>query len=117
MIAVATGQDIQQVTTRLIDMLGSKMTARIGGAKYHWSAQRWAKGMRMPDAPARCRLKLALEIADIVSIDGPHVPWAFMTTAHPGLGDHPPIHVLCESSVTEARDRLLPAVKRFVEAS
>lgn len=117
MIAVQIGTDVQTVARRLIDALGSKMTAEIGGARYHWSAQRWAKGLRVPDSVARCRLKLALEITDIVSVLGPHVPWAFMISAHPGLGDYAPIVILREASYSEAVDRLLPAARRLVEES
>lgn len=101
---------IKEVAQELIDALGARLTAALGGAQESRRARDWAAGSP-PQRPENLRTALQAT-RSIVAVAGPETAKVWFVGCSSGLDYLAPLSVLSENSA-EARTSVLRAAMNF----
>ena len=99
-----------EIVAELVQILGKKLTAYIGGVKDTRVIERWMQGGTAPYRDVDPRIRLAYQIAKTLSEhDSARVSFQAWFTGlnHPRLQDRAPIRLLKEEEVRESRTRVV----------
>ena len=103
-----------EVVSRLIEVLGRKLTAYIAGVRDVRALDRWVAGTA-PYGNVEARLRLAYQVAKtLAEHDTHHVVQACMTGVNPELGDRVPLRLLREGDLDVVAPEILGAARAFL---
>jgi hypothetical protein len=103
-----------KVVERLVEIVGRKLTAYIGGVKDARAVDRWIAGGEIY-GDAESRLRFAFQVVRTLSEhDSPAVAQAWLTGVNPELGDRVPLRLLRENEVDEVASAILSAVRVYL---
>ena len=103
-----------KVVERLVEIVGRKQTAYIGGVKDARAVDRWIAGGEIY-GDAESRLRFAFQVVRTLSEhDSPAVAQAWLTGVNPELGDRVPLRLLRENEVDEVASAILSAVRVYL---
>ncbi len=110
----AISLEFPEIVRRLVDMIGRKLTAYIGGVKDVRALDRWLAGAE-PYGDAKERLRLAFQVVTTLSEhDRPRVVQAWLTGVNPELGDRVPLRLLREGDINKVAGEISSAVRAFI---
>jgi hypothetical protein len=112
----ATRAPFNFVAKELIDILGAKLVAYIGGVREARAVQQYAEDIRSPRHPAiEPRLRLALRVAMLISKhDSKEIAQAWFMGLNPQLNDRSPARLLREGHVDDVGPEIISAARAFV---
>ena len=103
-----------KVVEKLVDIIGRKLTAYIGGAKDARAVDRWIAGGAVY-GDAETRLRFAFQVARTLSEhDSPAVVQAWLTGVNPELGDRVPLRLMRENEIEAVAPNILSAVRVYL---
>ena len=103
-----------KVVQTLVEIVGRKLTAYIGGVKDARAVDRWTAGGELyGDAEARLRFAYQV-VRTLREHDSPAVVQAWLTGVNPELGDRVPLRVLRESDIDAVAPAILSAARAFL---
>ena len=110
----ATTCAFPDLVRQLVDILGKKLTAYIGGVKDIRAVDRWIGGGD-PYKDADVRLRFAFQVAKTLrEHDDKRVVQAWFTGLNPELDDRVPIRLIREEDLETAGPQLLRAARSFL---
>jgi hypothetical protein len=102
------------VVERLVEIVGRKLTAYIGGVKDVRAVKRWIAGGEIY-GEAETRLRFAFQVVRALSErDSPAVVQAWLTGVNPELGDRVPLRLLRENDIDAVAPAVLNAARGFL---
>jgi hypothetical protein len=102
------------VVERLVEIVGRKLTAYIGGVKDVRAVNRWIAGGEIY-GDAEARLRFAFQVVRTLSEhDSPAVVQAWLTGVNPELGDRVPLRLLRENDIDAVAPAILSAARAFL---
>jgi hypothetical protein len=109
----STRLSFQDLVTRVIAIIGRKLTAYIAGVDVR-TVDRWVKGSdAYGDGEARLRFTYQV-IVPLADHDKPAVVQSWLTGLNPELKDRTPIRLLREQDLEVVGPELLGAVRAFI---
>ena len=103
------------VVKQLADLLGPKLVAYLAGVRETRAVRDWAAERREARDPIPRRLRLALQIAMLISQhDGASVVQAWFQGLNPQLDDRSPARLLREGDLEEVGPEVLSAARAFI---
>jgi len=103
-----------KVVEKLVEIVGRKLTAYIGGVKDVRAVDRWIAGGDIYGG-AESRLRFAFQVARALNEhDSPAVVQAWLTGVNPELDDRVPLRLMRENEVDEVAPAILSAVRAFL---
>jgi hypothetical protein len=103
-----------QVVAELVETLGRKLTAYLGGVKDTRAMDRWMDGGQIY-GEVEPRLRLAFQLVRMLSHYEPNsVVQAWFMGMNPELGDRSPIRLLREERLEKCGPEILAAARAFV---
>ena len=103
-----------KVVEKLVEIVGRKLTAYIGGVKDARAVDRWIAGGDIYGG-AESRLRFAFQVALALSEqDTPTVVQAWLTGVNPELGDRVPLRLMRENDVDAVAPAILCAARAFL---
>lgn len=110
----ATRLPISDVVRKLVEIVGRKLTAYVGGVKDVRAVDRWIAGGELY-GDAESRLRFAFQLARTLSEhDSPAVVQAWLMGVNPELGDRVPLRLLRENEIDAVGPALLGAARAFL---
>lgn len=104
-----------QVVAKLRELLGARLVAYLGGVKATRAVADWAEGRREPGELDRARLRIALQVADMLAAEyGRDTAQAWFIGMNPELDDHSPARALREGDPAEIGRELVGAARSFL---
>jgi hypothetical protein len=105
----------QNVAHELRELLGARLTAYIGGVSETRAVRQWAEGQRAPGELVQQRLRVALQVALVLTdVDGREVTQAWFQGLNPQLDDRSPARLLRDGEVDEAGPAVIAAARAFL---
>jgi hypothetical protein len=105
------------VVENLVEIIGRKLTAYIGGVKAARAVDRWIAGGAIY-GDAESRLRFAFQVARALSEhDSPAVVQAWLTGVNPELGDRVPLRLMRENEIEAVAPDIRSAVRAFLASS
>jgi hypothetical protein len=105
----------EAVARELTALLGAKLVAYLAGVTETRAVREWASGERAAREPIPTRLRLALQIALLISSrESAGVAQAWFQGLNPQLDDRSPARLLREGDIHEAGPLVLAAARAFV---
>ena len=102
------------VVAKLVEIVGRKLTAYIGGVKDVRAVDRWIAGGEIY-GDAEPRLRFAFQVVRTLSEhDSASVVQAWLTGVNPELGDRVPLRLLRESDIDAVAPAILSAARAFL---
>src|ERR1039457_5158323 len=102
------------VVAKLVEIVGRKLTAYIGGARDARAVDRWIVGGEIY-GDAESRLRFAFQVARTLSEhDSPAVARAWLTGVNPELGDRVPLRLMRENEIDAVAPAILSAVRAYL---
>jgi hypothetical protein len=103
-----------EIVSRLVAILGRKLTAYIGKVKDVRAVDRWMAGGEIY-GDAEQRLRFAFQVARTLSEqDTPAVVQAWMTGVNPELGDRVPLRLMRDGDLNTVGAEVLRAARAFL---
>jgi hypothetical protein len=103
-----------KVVDNLVEIIGRKLTAYIGGVKDARAVDRWIAGGAIYGG-AESRLRFAFQVARALSErDSPAVVQAWLTGINPELGDRVPLRLMRENEIEAVAPDILSAVRVYL---
>ena len=103
-----------KVVEKLVEIVGRKLTAYIGGVKDARAVDRWIAGGEIY-GDAEARLRFAFQVIRALSEhDSPAVVQAWLTGVNPELGDRVPLRIMRENEVDAVAPSILSAARAFL---
>jgi hypothetical protein len=103
-----------KVVEKLVDIIGRKLTAYIGGVKDARAVDRWIAGGAVY-GDAETRLRFAFQVARTLSEhDSPAVVQAWLTGVNPELGDRVPLRLMRDNEIDSVAPAILSAVRAYL---
>lgn len=100
-----------EIVMRLVEILGRKLTAYLGGVKNVREVSSWIRGVNI-NHDQEARFRLALSVANIlIEKDPREIVQAWMIGLNPELGDRVPLRLLREEPVETIASDLLAAAR------
>jgi hypothetical protein len=104
-----------KIVSRLVAVIGKKLTAYIASAKDTRTVDRWVTEDTSPYGDVVERLRFAFQVVrTLEEHDSPKVIQAWLTGVNPHLGDRVPIRVLREGDLGISGAEVLGAVRSFI---
>ncbi len=104
-----------KIVSRLVDVIGKKLTAYIASAKDTRTVERWILENTTPYGDVEDRLRFAFQaVRTLEEYDSPKVIQAWLTGVNPHLGDRVPIRLLRDGDLGVIGPDVLGAVRSFV---
>lgn len=105
---------IDAVVAELRDVLGARLVAYLAGVTETRAVREWAEGTRTPRSPVPERLRLALQVVEMVhGRDSAGVVQAWLQGLNPRLEDRSPARLLREGDLEEVGPQILAAARAF----
>jgi hypothetical protein len=102
------------IVAKLVEIVGRKLTAYIGGVKDARAVDRWIAGGEIY-GDAEPRLRFAFQVVRTLSEhDSASVVKAWLTGVNPELGDRVPLRLLRESDIDAVAPAILSAARAFL---
>ena len=106
---------LAEIVAELVEILGKKLTAYIGGVKDTRVVERWIHSSVEPYKDADRRIRLAYQIAKTLSEHDPaRVVQAWFIGLNPELQDRAPLRLLKEEDLDKVGPELLNAMRAFL---
>lgn len=106
-----------ELVARLRDLLGAKLVAYLGSVKETRAVRQWAEGDRTPSADVIARLRVAYQVASLMtSTDSPAVVQAWFQGMNPRLDDESPARLLREGDLDTDGPTVLAAARAFMRS-
>ena len=103
-----------KVVEKLVEIVGRKLTAYIGGVKDARAVDRWIAGGTMY-GDAESRLRFAFQVVRAISEhDSAAVVQAWLTGVNPELGDRFPARMMRENEIDAVAPAVLSAARAFL---
>ena len=103
-----------KVVEKLVEIVGRKLTAYIGGVTDARAVDRWIAGGEIY-GDAESRLRFAFQVARTLSEhDSPAVVQAWLTGVNPELEDRVPLRLMREHESDEVAPAILTAARAFL---
>jgi len=103
-----------ELVSRLVPLIGRKLTAYIASVKDVRAVDRWMKGNEAY-GDVESRLRFAFQVVRTLSEhDSPQVVQAWLTGVNPELGDRVPVRLLREGDLNIIGPEVLGAVRVFI---
>ena len=103
-----------KVVEKLVEIVGRKLTAHIGGVKDARAVDRWIAGSEIY-GDAETRLRFAFQVTRTLSEhDSPAVIQAWLTGVNPELGDRVPLRLMRENEIDAVAPAILSAARAFL---
>jgi hypothetical protein len=103
-----------KVVETLVEIIGRKLTAYIGGVKDARAVDRWIAGGEIY-GNAESRLRFAFQVARALSErDSPVIVQAWLTCVNPELGDRVPLRLMRENEIDAVAPTILSAARAFL---
>ena len=103
-----------KVVEKLVEIVGRKLTAYIGGVKDARAVDRWIAGGTMY-GDAESRLRFAFQVVRAISEhDSAAVVQAWLTGVNPDLGDRFPARMMRENEIDAVAPAVLSAARAFL---
>jgi hypothetical protein len=103
-----------KVVEKLVEIVGRKLTAYIGGVKDARAVDRWIGGSEIY-GDAEIRLRFAFQVARTLSeYDSPAVAQAWLTGVNPELEDRVPLLLMREKEIDVVAPAILSAARAFL---
>jgi len=105
---------IEAVVAELRDALGARLVAYVAGVTETRAVREWAEGARTPRSPVPERLRLALQVVEMLqACDSAGVVQAWFQGLNPRLEDRSPARLLREGDLEEVGPQILAAARAF----
>ncbi len=102
------------VVAELRDGLGATLVAYLAGVTETRAVREWAEGIRTPRSPVPERLRLALQVVEMLhGRDSAGVVQAWFQGLNPRLEDRSPARLLREGDLEEVGPQILAAARAF----
>ena len=106
--------DVAELVGQLRDLLGAQLVAYLGSVTETRAVRQWAEGTRKPPAEAIRRLRLAYQVAGLLTErDHARVVQAWFQGMNPQLEDTAPARLIREGNPDEVGPRVLAAARAF----
>jgi hypothetical protein len=103
-----------EVVEKLVEIVGRKLTAHIGGVKDARAVDRWIGGGDIY-GDAESRLRFAFQVARALSEhDSPAVVQAWLTGVNPELGDRVPLRMMRDNEIEAVAPDILSAARAYL---
>jgi hypothetical protein len=103
-----------EVVEKLVEIVGRKLTAHIGGVKDARAVDRWIGGGDIY-GDAESRLRFAFQVARAISEhDSPAVVQAWLTGVNPELGDRVPLRMMRDNEIEAVAPDILSAARAYL---
>ena len=103
-----------KLVEKLVEIVGRRLTAYIGGVKDTRAVDRWIDGGEIYGG-AESRLRFAFQVVRTLSeYDSPAVVQAWLTGVNPELGDRVPVRLMCENDIDGVAPAILSAARAFL---
>lgn len=103
------------VANELRDLLGARLVAYIGGVQNTRAVREWAEGDRSPSGEEQQRLRLALQVALLITAaDDNEIAQAWFQGLNPQLDDRSPARMLRDGDFNEAGPAVIAAARAFL---
>jgi hypothetical protein len=104
-----------EVVQALRDLLGPRLVAYLGSVRETRAVHQWADGTREPSDPVQQRLRLALQLASMLSEnESPRIAQAWMQGLNPQLDDRSPARLVREGDLQEVGPTVIGAARAFL---
>lgn len=111
---ISIRSDIAELVGQLRELLGAQLVAYLGSVTETRAVRQWADGTRKPPAEAIRRLRLAYQVAGLLTErDHPRVVQAWFQGMNPQLEDTAPARLIREGNPDEVGPRVLAAARAF----
>src|SRR5215470_5982271 len=111
----STATPFRFVVKELIDHLGARLVAYIGGVNEVRAAKEWADDRTPKDPSVEPKLRLALRITLLITErDSRAVAQAWFQGLNPQLGDRVPAQLLRDGNIEEVGPEVVEAARAFV---
>lgn len=111
---ISIRSDVAELVGQLRDLLGAQLVAYMGSVTETRAVRQWAEGTRKPPAEAIRRLRLAYQVAGLLTErDQPRVVQAWFQGMNPQLEDTAPARLIREGNPDEVGPRVLDAAREF----
>src|ERR1700683_4220402 len=103
-----------ELVQQMVEVIGRKLTAYIGGVKDVRAVDRWISGSEIY-GDAEQRLRFAFQVVwTLREHDSPKVVQAWLTGVNPELGDRVPLRLLRENDIHAVAPAVLSAARAFL---
>jgi hypothetical protein len=103
-----------KVVEKLVEIVGRKLTAYIGGVKDARAVDRWIAGGAIY-GDAESHLRFAFQVARALSEhDSPTVVQAWLMGVNPELGDRVPLRLMRENEIDVVAPAILSAARAYL---
>ena len=103
-----------KVVEKLVDIIGRKLTAYIGGVKDARAVDRWIAGGAIY-GDAESRLRFAFQVARTLSEHDPAaVVQTWLMGVNPELGDRVPLRLMRDNEIDAVAPAILSAARAFL---
>jgi hypothetical protein len=104
-----------EVVQALRGVLGPRLVAYLGSVRETRAVHQWADGQREPSDAVQQRLRLALQVASMLSeAESPRIAQAWMQGLNPQLDDRSPARLLREGDAQEVGPAVIGAARAFL---
>jgi hypothetical protein len=111
---ISIRSDVAELVGRLRELLGAQLVAYLGSVTETRAVRQWADGTRKPPAEAIRRLRLAYQVAGLLTErDQPRVVQAWFQGMNPQMEDTAPARLIREGNPDEVGPRVLAAARTF----
>jgi hypothetical protein len=113
--AHAIRADFATVARELRELLDARLTAYLGSVKETRAVHEWAEDGRRPSELTQRRLRLALQVALMISAeDGPEITQAWFQGLNPELDDRSPARLIREGDLEEVGSPVVASARAFL---
>jgi hypothetical protein len=104
-----------EVVHALRELLGPRLVAYLGSVRETRAVHQWADGTREPSDAVQQRLRVALQVAAMLTeAESPRIAQAWMQGLNPQLDDRSPARLLREGDVQEVGPAVIGAARAFL---
>jgi hypothetical protein len=112
---LAVRSTFPEVVGALRELLGPRLVAYLGSVRETRAVHQWAEGARAPSDAVQQRLRVALQVASMVSeVEGPRIAQAWLQGLNPQLEDRSPARLLREGELQEVGPAVIGAARAFL---
>lgn len=104
-----------EVVVQLRELLGPRLLAYLGSVRETRAVHQWADATREPSDAVQQRLRLALQVAAMLSeTESPRIAQAWMQGLNPQLDDRSPARLIREADPQEVGPAVIGAARAFL---
>lgn len=112
---LAVRSTFPDVVVALRELLGPRLVAYLGSVRETRAVHQWSEGARAPSDAVQQRLRVALQVASMVSeSEGPRIAQAWLQGLNPQLEDRSPARLLREGELQEVGPAVIGAARAFL---